>query len=136
MKHYTASAITIALLLCLPVSAAQKKTAHPVDLIGPDLSSASSGNVAVRVGIKVDPGKPVPSSVYASFGGSPGVRLNRVGDTDEWGGEIDTTLVCNGAPKLELIMEAHRHLSPMRHSRDASKFAWFLTHDAGPMPGL
>ena len=57
MKHRTTSAITIALLLCLPASAAQKKTAHTVDLLDPDPATVMSGDVAVRVRISVDPYK-------------------------------------------------------------------------------
>ena len=67
MKHHTTPAITIALLLCLSVSAAQKKTAHTVDLLDLDPSTALNGNVAVRVRISVDPGKPVRTPLWSPF---------------------------------------------------------------------
>jgi hypothetical protein len=120
MNHHTPPAITLALLLCLP-AAAQQKAPPAMELVSPVPSGEQKGVIEVRIRTGVV-GKPPPSSVYASLGGSPGVRLTRSGDSDEWGCQIDTTRTPNGGQQLRVITENKSVLAvpltvnnPLRH---------------------
>ena len=86
MNRHTPSEIALALLLCLPISAAQKKTAQTMELMDPATSVALRCEQEIRVRIN---GKTPPSKVYASLGGSPALQLTRLGDSDEWGARSD-----------------------------------------------
>lgn len=92
-------AVSIALVALLTRAAiatgAEAKPATKVEVLQPQAGEALTGSVDVRVKITPVPAGRFPSVVYAGLGGPPWTRMERVGDTDQWRGRMDSSMVPN-----------------------------------------
>ena len=64
-------------------------------VLQPEAGQTLTGKVDVRV--KLPSAQPL---VYVGLGGPPWVKLEQVGDTNEWVGQLDSTMVPNGRQRL------------------------------------
>ena len=83
---------------------------HPkVEILQPVGGEVLAGDVDVHVKCHVHITPPadssLPSSVYAGLGGPPWVRLERVEESNEWKGDLDTTMVPNGSHALIVMTD-------------------------------
>lgn len=102
MLRITVSFIAlIALVTCAAdASGAEEKPRTKVEILQPKVDDTLTGTVDVQVKITPVPAGRFPSSVYAGFGGPPWTAMERVGETDQWRCQMDSSMVPNSGHVL------------------------------------
>ena len=94
--------IVFVLFVHLKPAGAERKPEPKVEILQPEASQVLTGRIDVQ--LKLPDGLSDP--VYAGLGGAPWVKLEQVGDSNEWRGQLNSRMVPNGPQKL--IVETTR----------------------------
>ena len=101
--------LLLMVLALVPGSALGKpRPTSKIDVFTPEAGASLSGVFEVRLKITPLKGKPAPASVHCGLGGVPWTAMERVGDSGEWVGKIDSTMVPNGRQNIIIQTEERR----------------------------
>lgn len=99
----------IALFVC-PLAGAQNDPSLPqIQILSPDFNAELSGDVALCLKITKEGQDVNAKAVYAGLGGPPWVRLSKDRESNEWRGNLDSTMVPNQSQSL-LIVTDNKHV--------------------------
>jgi len=99
VKHSFAKIVTIIALTCvlmLETAFAQSKTIPKTEILQPQAGRVIDGKVNIRLKLPALLSGPV----YAGLGGPPWVKLERIGNSREYKGTLNSKMVPNGNQKL------------------------------------
>jgi predicted metal-dependent phosphoesterase TrpH len=108
MKRMRRTATAVAAVALVAWMAAQAWAADPAPapgatILAPTEGQSLEGKVLVRVAVTTS--QPA-SAVYAGMDGAPWLRLERVGESNEWQGTLDSSQRPNGAAKVSVMANA------------------------------
>ncbi|MFQ6130483.1 MAG: CehA/McbA family metallohydrolase [Armatimonadota bacterium] len=101
MARRLAAVVSVVVLfgVCSPAWGQDAKPS--LEFVAPGADQTLAGSVEVRV--KAKPPNVVPSHMFVTLGGPPFARMARVGETDEWAGQLNTALYPNGQSPLIVL---------------------------------
>ncbi len=101
-------ATVLVVLATSPAWTQQRPPAPKVEFLAPSPSETLTGTVNIRVKITAPEGVRMPSSLRAGFGGPPWVAMEQVQGSNEWTGQLDTTMAPNGTQTLVVVTSEKR----------------------------
>jgi hypothetical protein len=95
--------VSILVLWCATGWTAEPPPQPKIEVLSPLANQDVQGVVDVRVKVIPAVADHQPTSVYMALGGPPFVGLKRVEQTEEWAGQVDSSLVPNGQTDLIIM---------------------------------
>ena len=88
--------VVLMLLVPFRIAQAERKPEPKVQILQPKANQVLTGRMDVRLKL---PAK-LSGPVYAGLGGAPWAKLEQVGDSNEWRGQLNSRMVPNGPQRL------------------------------------
>lgn len=105
---FLSAVLTIVVSWCATGWTAEPPPQPKIEILNPSAGQDLQGVVDVRVKVIPAVAGRQPSSVHAALGGPPFVELKRVEQTEEWAGQMDSSLVPNGQTNFIVMCWAPR----------------------------